>query len=114
MTTPDVDPPAPPGQRAVALVVITLVVLLLAGVRPSRPGPNVAIRLDLNLASRDELTLLPRIGPALAARIESSRAVDGPFRSIADLDRVSGIGPRTIDALEAWVRVDRIPVVPSP
>ncbi|MBW3628940.1 MAG: ComEA family DNA-binding protein [Gemmatimonadetes bacterium] len=56
---------------------------------PLRPGE----RIDPNRASVDEIDRLPRIGPALAARIVERRAAHGPFRSLADLDSVPGVGP---------------------
>jgi competence protein ComEA len=56
-------------------------------------------RLDLNRATTEELELLPRIGPTLARRIVEDRAERGPFRSVEDLGRVRGIGPRTLEEL---------------
>ena len=59
--------------------------------RPARPvltGP-----LPVNTCSEDSLTLLPGVGPALAARLAESRRLGGPFRDAADLQRVKGIGP---------------------
>lgn len=55
--------------------------------------------LDINRASAEELELLPRIGPTLAARILEDRERRGPFRSVADLARVRGIGPRTVEGI---------------
>lgn len=56
-------------------------------------------RTSLNAATREELEALPGIGPALAARIEAGR----PYRSVADLDRVRGIGPKKLAALRPLV-----------
>jgi competence protein ComEA len=53
--------------------------------------------IDVNRASTDELERLPRIGPALAARIVAHR----PFASVDELTRVPGIGPRTLEGLRA-------------
>lgn len=57
--------------------------------RPLAPGE----RIDLNTATAGELVRLPRVGPALARRIVADRDANGPFRSLADLDRVAGVGP---------------------
>jgi competence ComEA-like helix-hairpin-helix protein len=56
-------------------------------------------RVDLNRATAAELETLPRIGPALAARIVADRSARGSFARIEDLDRVKGIGPAILAAL---------------
>ena len=53
--------------------------------------------VNVNEALAEELTRLPGIGPALAARILADREENGAFASIDDLVRVSGIGPATVD-----------------
>ncbi|MEZ4248964.1 MAG: helix-hairpin-helix domain-containing protein [Polyangiales bacterium] len=58
--------------------------------------------LDLNRATAEELELLPRIGPALAARVVEAR----PFDTVDDLRRVRGIGARTLERLRPLVRVE--------
>ena len=63
------------------------------------------LRIDVNTASAVELTLLPGIGPALAARIADYRDAHGPFASLDDLDDVRGIGPKTIAGLEPFAAV---------
>ncbi len=59
---------------------------------PARPAVDKQGRIDLNTASAEALTRLPGIGPALAGRIVESRARLGPFRTIDEITRVSGIG----------------------
>jgi competence protein ComEA len=59
--------------------------------RPLGPGE----RVDLDRASAAELTRLPRIGPALAARIVADREARGPFGSLEGVRRVPGMGPAT-------------------
>lgn len=69
------------------------------------PPPPVAAPIDLNRATKEQLETLPGIGPALAQRIIDDRTARGPFRSVDDLDRVSGIGKKTIDKFRAKVTV---------
>jgi competence protein ComEA len=61
--------------------------------------------IDLNTATALELESLDRIGPVLAQRIVDSRTQNGPFRSVNDLLRVRGIGPKTLER-----NIDRIMV----
>jgi competence protein ComEA len=56
---------------------------------PLAPGE----RIDPSTASADELDRLPKVGPALAARIVEWRQAHGAFRTLADLDAVPGVGP---------------------
>jgi competence ComEA-like helix-hairpin-helix protein len=72
-------------------------------------GPRHLV-IDLNTATAADLEVLPRIGPALAQRIIEARDRAGGFSSLADLDAVKGIGPRTLEALRPHVRVGpRVP-----
>ena len=67
--------------------------------RAEGPQPLVAgEKVDPNTASAAELARLPR-GRGLAERIVADREANGPYRGIRDLDRVTGVGPAT---LEAW------------
>lgn len=61
--------------------------------------------VNLNTASAAELETLPGIGPALAGRIIDHRAAIGRFRSVDELDDVSGIGPATLQRLRPLVTV---------
>jgi competence ComEA-like helix-hairpin-helix protein len=57
------------------------------------------MRIDINSAGVAELAMLPSIGPALAERIVGYRQQHGPFATVDDLHRVSGIGPATLDRI---------------
>ncbi len=63
--------------------------------RPLEEGEHI----DLDVATAQELTRLPRIGPGLAKRIVADRAQLGPFGSLEALERVSGIGPAVLEAV---------------
>lgn len=60
--------------------------------------------IDPNAAQRAEWDRLPGIGPVTAIAIVRHRQAEGPFRGPADLLAVRGIGPRTLERLEPWLR----------
>ena len=59
--------------------------------------------VGLNTATAAQLEALPRIGPALAARIVAYRTAHGPFRTVDELGEVGGIGPKTLEGLRDLV-----------
>jgi competence protein ComEA len=59
--------------------------------------------IDVNRADRSALEELPGIGPATADAIVTDRELNGPFVTVDDLDRVSGIGPAKIERLRGLV-----------
>ncbi len=67
--------------------------------RPSAP-PRLTAPLDINSCSVDSLTLLPRVGPVLARRIDEQRRLGVVFHSPDDLQVVPGIGPVLADRLD--------------
>lgn len=62
-------------------------------------------RIRVNSADEEMLATLPGIGPAKARAIVEDRKARGPFRDLADLGRVRGIGPATLEALAPLVIV---------
>jgi competence protein ComEA len=56
-------------------------------------------KVSLNSADAAALDQLPGIGPVTAQHIVDEREKSGPYASLDDLDRVSGVGPATIEAL---------------
>ena len=79
----------------------TVASLVTVGEVGPRPPPS---RIDLNSASLTQLDRLPEIGPVTAERIVAARAQQ-PFESVQDLQRVHGIGPKTIARIRDRVRV---------
>jgi competence protein ComEA len=61
--------------------------------------------VNLNTADAAALETLPRIGPALAARIIAWREENGRFTTVEDLLAVSGIGDKMLAALRGSVTV---------
>lgn len=56
-------------------------------------------KVDINTASAEALDALPGIGPSTAEKIVDDRKLNGPFNSVEDLKRVSGIGDKKFAAL---------------
>ena len=123
------------GQRGAAAAAFALALLAsalcarLSELGPGHPGPPEDLRaalcadlgrlpaatallcggrIDVNRATEAELALLPGIGPARAKAIAASRRADGPFRDVEDLDRVPGIGAKTVERLRAWIEADGV------
>ncbi len=69
------------------------------------PTRQAEFRIDVNSATWVEWGQIEGIGDGLARRIVADREQNGPFRSVDDLTRVRGIGPKTLEHLRPWVRV---------
>jgi len=59
--------------------------------------------LNINSASQGQLQKLPMIGRKRARAIVEFRRRQGYFRSVGDLDRVPGIGPKIVAGLKNYV-----------
>jgi competence protein ComEA len=59
--------------------------------------------VNINTATKEELDSLPGIGPVKAQAIVDYRTKNGPFKSIDDLKKVSGIGEATFDKIKGGV-----------
>jgi competence protein ComEA len=69
------------------------------GLGPKTPGHVI----DPNLASKADLETLPGIGPVMAQRIIDYRRVHGPYKKIADLRKVSGIGRKKLEKMKPYL-----------
>ena len=61
--------------------------------------------VNINMASADQLESLPGIGAATAQKIVADRAANGPFKTVDDLMRVSGIGEKKLASLTGLICV---------
>lgn len=68
----------------------------VAALEPLKPGE----RIDADKAGAQTLARLPRVGLSLAKRIVADRDSNGAFGGLAGLDRVAGIGPGLLKAME--------------
>lgn len=79
--------------------------------RENRAGTPLAAgeRIDPNFADETELRRLPGIGPAKATAIVRDRRENGPFGALEDLERVSGLGKKTVERLAPHLALTSIP-----
>lgn len=101
------------GWFALGSAMVAAVLLLTAGSATAAPGSAAAApaavetaagRVDVNTASAAELASLPGIGASKAAAIIAEREKK-PFSAVEDLERVRGIGARTVEDLRGKVSV---------
>ena len=74
-----------------------------AATAPSPTGSAGSPIVHLNSATLEQLETLDGVGPALAQRIIDFRLLHGGFRSLDELDQVSGFGPARMAALNGHV-----------
>lgn len=80
-------------------------VVAAAGTGSSGAAVGPDAQIDLNNATTEQLDTLDGVGPATARKILEYRARHGPFRSVNDLTRIPGIGPKKLAAMRSRLRV---------
>ena len=97
---------------ALVLVLSSIVLYRInAGWQPqTQPSATIpTLKLDPNTAPWEELACLPQLGPSIAKRIVAYRkdrqaaGTHRPFATEADLDKVTGIGPRTLEEIRPYL-----------
>ncbi len=73
------------------------------GVRVSKPTHSGPV--NINRATVAQFDSLDGIGPVIAARIVAFRKTNGPFTTIEDLQKVSGIGVAKFAQIKSKIRV---------
>jgi competence protein ComEA len=70
---------------------------------PTASKAPPASPVNINTATVEQLQTLPGIGPSTAARIIADREQNGPFRTIDDLTRITGIKEGTMSKIRAYI-----------
>jgi competence protein ComEA len=81
-----------------------------AGASPAAAGDSAgggagSAPISLNTATVDQLDELEGVGPATAQKILDWRKQHGGFKSVEDLQQISGIGPKRFESLKDKVRM---------
>lgn len=69
--------------------------------RPQKPG-----LLDINLAEKQQLTVLPGVGDTTAEKIIRYRKEHGPFKSVDELKNIKGIGQKKLERIKERIVVN--------
>jgi competence protein ComEA len=65
--------------------------------------------ININTATINVKGTLSGIGPATAKQIITFREENGPFTSIDEIQKVSGIGPVTFENIKDFITVEQLP-----
>jgi competence protein ComEA len=96
------------GQVNLARFVVDgeqIYVPVVGEVPATAPGTTAGGKVNINTADETTLETLPRVGPAMAARIIAWREANGNFATVEDLMSVTGIGDKTFESLKDLVTV---------
>lgn len=116
-------------EQTILIFITVLFIGLMAGVLIGRQTGGTAIRLsdfetttntqtqdsqsatvavgklNINIATVQELSMLPGIGDTYAQRIVEYRQNNGPFLTTKDLLNVKGIGEKRFEAISNYITV---------
>src|SRR3972149_889840 len=67
--------------------------------------PAESFPININTSSATDLESLPKIGSVIAQRIIDYRKKNGPFKTISEIQNVSGIGPQTYNQVKDLITV---------
>lgn len=76
-----------------------------AGAGASAAAGGAGGKVNINTASAAQLDTLPGVGASTAEKIVADREANGPFKTVEDLKRVSGIGDKKFAALAGAICV---------
>lgn len=63
-------------------------------------------KININIASKDELEKIPGVGPATSQKIIDYREKSGKFEKIEDIKKVSGIGDKKFENMKEYIGVN--------
>ena len=78
------------------VIVLLTVVGFILGFSGSVFAADAKGKININTATAETLTQLKGVGEKLAESIVQFRKENGPFKNVADLELVKGIGPKIL------------------
>ncbi|HQP31461.1 MAG TPA: helix-hairpin-helix domain-containing protein [Deltaproteobacteria bacterium] len=96
-------------KRFMVIVSAVLLCAVLASVALAafpKEAHKVEGVLNINSATVDELKMLPGVGPGIARDIVAYRQAKGPFKNVADLDKVKGIGKKKFEEIKPYCTLE--------
>lgn len=81
------------AKKSLAFFLATALTLALVAGLPAQETAKV----NINIASVEELAQLKRVGTKYAERIIAYRETHGAFAKVEDITNVPGIGPKTLE-----------------
>jgi competence protein ComEA len=78
------------------IIVLLTVVGFILGFSGNVLAADAKEKININTATAETLTQLKGVGEKLANSIVQFRKENGPFKSVADLELVKGIGPKIL------------------
>ena len=76
-----------------------------AGSVPAGAALTLGVKLDLNRATEEQLTMIPGVGRSFARKLAEGRRQRGRFRSWEEVDEIPGVGPVKLAALQALAEI---------
>jgi comEA protein len=89
-----------------ALVLAALPVFAQEQAIMQKAAPKLEGMININKANAEELRLLPGVDKKTAEAIVSYRTSNGNFKSIDDLGKVSGIGPKRLANIKKYLALE--------
>lgn len=72
----------------------------------TRANESQSAKINVNIATAEELQKITGIGPAKAAAIISYREENGPFQKVEDLLNVTGIGEKSLEKMKDEITIN--------
>ena len=63
-------------------------------------------KININTATKDQLTQLKGVGPVIADRIIEYREKNGKFKTVEEITEVKGIGKGTFEVIKELITVE--------